>query len=102
MDSSLTTSNMINSNIVWTAYEFSKQIGTKLLQGCDYIGEKLAYWFGITRPKYEAEIREYYWMKEQESLKKKKKLEEFSGWKSDGDAVDCMDSAKLIKNSSKE
>ncbi|XP_053210748.1 protein FAM177A1-like [Panonychus citri] len=97
METSITTVNMINSNIVWTAVELTKSLGTKLLEGCDYIGEKLAFWFGITRPKYEAEIREYYWMKEQEKKKKSIEAEEFAGWKSDGDYVDSRDSVELIR-----
>lgn len=48
--------------------------------GCDYLGEKLAYFFGITKPKYEAEIREYYWMVEQEKRKKERMSQNFSGW----------------------
>lgn len=33
---------------------------------CDYAGEKLAWWFGITSPKFMYEIEEYNKMKEEE------------------------------------
>ena len=41
---------------------------SKSLEVCDSMGEKLAWWFGITQPKYLYEIEEYLRMqKEQES-----------------------------------
>ena len=33
---------------------------------CDYMGEKLAWWFGITKPKFLYEIEEFERMKKEE------------------------------------
>ena len=33
--------------------------GSKALELCDYVGESLASFFGITTPKYQFEINEY-------------------------------------------
>lgn len=46
----------------------------------DYYGEKLAYFFGITSPKYEAEIREYEKRTNEKRLAKEKETNEYSGW----------------------
>ncbi|KAI4492135.1 hypothetical protein M0802_010032 [Mischocyttarus mexicanus] len=45
--------------IPWTWHQ-TTFIGTKLLDGCDYLGEWLASFFGITTPKYQFEIDEFY------------------------------------------
>ncbi len=36
------------------------------LKACDFIGEKLAWWLGITKPKFFYEIEEYKRMKQEE------------------------------------
>ncbi|XP_015185432.1 PREDICTED: protein FAM177A1 [Polistes dominula] len=45
--------------IPWTWHQ-TTFIGTKLLDGCDYVGEWLANFFGITTPKYQFEIDEFH------------------------------------------
>lgn len=42
----------------WTWYQ-TTHVGTKILDGCDYVGEWLANFFGITTPKYQFEIDEF-------------------------------------------
>ncbi|KAK2582566.1 hypothetical protein KPH14_004856 [Odynerus spinipes] len=42
----------------WTWYQ-TTVVGTKILDGCDYLGEWLANFFGITTPKYQFEIDEF-------------------------------------------
>lgn len=37
----------------------TQSAGGLVLKACDYLGEGLANFFGITRPKYEYEIEEY-------------------------------------------
>lgn len=46
----------------WMWYQ-TTMAGTKTLQVCDYLGESLASFFGITTPKYRFEINEFYRMK---------------------------------------
>lgn len=46
----------------------------------DYYGEKLAYFFGITSPKYEAEIREYERRVTQGKTDMETEANEYSGW----------------------
>ncbi|KAL0279402.1 UNVERIFIED_CONTAM: hypothetical protein PYX00_000972 [Menopon gallinae] len=41
--------------------------GSKALEACDYMGEFLAEFFGITTPKYQYEIDEYHRMKREVS-----------------------------------
>ncbi|XP_054261893.1 protein FAM177A1-like isoform X2 [Macrosteles quadrilineatus] len=54
--------------------------GSKTLEVCDYLGESLASFFGITTPKYQFEIDHYQQMlAEEEELKKKQDLE-MGGW----------------------
>lgn len=60
------------NNVVW--------LGSKTLEVCDYIGEGLANFFGITSPKYEYEIEEYKKRVEEEVRSKEKLSQEFSGW----------------------
>nr|CAD7424208.1 unnamed protein product [Timema monikensis] len=45
----------------WTLYHVVTA-GSKTLQVCDYLGESLANFFGITTPKYQYEIDEYHRM----------------------------------------
>lgn len=51
-------------------------MGNKTLAAIDYVGETLAYVFGITSPKYQLEINEY--QRTQDKLKKSQ--EETKGW----------------------
>ena len=43
---------------------------------CDYMGEKLAWWFGITKPKFLYEIEEYERMKKEEEERNKDDIAE--------------------------
>lgn len=49
------------STLSWTSWILYKawSMGTLALSACDYAGEGLANFFGITSPKYWAEIEEY-------------------------------------------
>ncbi|KAH9369355.1 hypothetical protein HPB48_018781 [Haemaphysalis longicornis] len=42
----------------WSSFllHWALQLGTQALAVCDYLGEHLANWFGITAPKYRYEI----------------------------------------------
>ena len=42
----------------WLKYKATSG-ASKSLEVCDSLGEKLAWWFGITQPKYLYEIEEY-------------------------------------------
>lgn len=50
---------------------------------CDYLGETLANFFGITTPKYQYEIDEYYRIIKEQKETQEKQTAEYSGWKSD-------------------
>jgi len=63
---------------VW--YQVAK-LGSTTLSACDYLGEHLANFFGITSPKYQFEVNEYFKMKAEEEEEKKKQDEEAQGWK---------------------
>ena len=57
-------------------------MGSTTLGYCDFIGEKLAWWFGITSPKYYYELQEFQRMKEEEEEEEsRRKVDEF-GWSS--------------------
>jgi len=43
----------------WAWYQ-TTWVSSKVLDGCDYVGECLANFFGITAPKYQFEINEFY------------------------------------------
>lgn len=47
---------------------------------CDAAGERLAWWFGITSPKYYYEIQEALRMKDEEEARKKRQDAEMAGW----------------------
>lgn len=65
----------------WTLYR-TTQAGSKILQACDYVGEGLANFLGITSPKYQFEIDEYYRTKAQQEEEMKKENEQSFGWHS--------------------
>lgn len=52
--------------VPWLGYMASKS-AYKSLEVCDSVGEKLAWWFGITKPKFLYEIEEYNRMKQEEA-----------------------------------
>lgn len=55
--------------IHWFGY-----LGKRIYQACDAVGEKLAWWVGITKPKYYDEIREFEQMDEEVRFREKKTL----------------------------
>jgi hypothetical protein len=54
--------------------------GSGMLSYADAAGEKLAWWFGITSPKYYYEIQEAIRMKKEEEERKGMEDAEMSGW----------------------
>ena len=67
--------------IPWMLY-YTWFMGSTTLGYCDFIGEKLAWWFGITSPKYYYELQEFQRMKEEEEEEEsRRKVDEF-GWSS--------------------
>lgn len=64
----------------WTLYS-----GSSALAACDYVGEGMANFLGITSPKYQYEIEEFNRMQEEEEKEKKEQEEQMAGWTS-GDA----------------
>ena len=65
--------------IPWTIYNFWF-MGSSMLGYCDFLGEKLAWFFGITSPKYYYEIEEFKRMQEEEEEEKKNRQVEEQGW----------------------
>ncbi|XP_048504732.1 protein FAM177A1-like isoform X2 [Athalia rosae] len=64
----------------WMWYQ-TTWVGSKTLSACDYVGESLASFFGITDSKYQFEIREYDRMKAREAELQKKEDLEMGGWR---------------------
>merc|ERR1711890_40367 len=65
----------------WMLY-YTWFMGSTALSYCDFVGEKLAWWFGITSPKYYYELQEFQRMKEEEEEEEsRRKVDEF-GWSS--------------------
>ena len=52
---------MLQKTLAWGAWFWYQTVlaGTKTLEVCDYFGEALANFFGITTPKYQFEIDHY-------------------------------------------
>ncbi|KAK0163426.1 hypothetical protein PV327_007110 [Microctonus hyperodae] len=63
----------------WTWYQ-TTLASSKLLEGCDYVGEALADFLGITSPKYHFEIQEYKRQQLAEAEEKLKADQETKGW----------------------
>ena len=59
--------------------------GTNILAFADNWGEKLAWFFGITSPKYYWELEEFKKMSAEEEELKKKEAEENFGWTEKGE-----------------
>ena len=70
----------------WLIYK-SWTAGTMALSACDYLGENLAYFFGISTPKYWAEIEEYKRMQAEESERQTKAV----GWSVSSDVSEGID-----------
>ena len=54
--------------------------GTSTLAVCDSLGERLAWWLGITSPKYYYEIQEAKRMKREEEERLARQDAEMAGW----------------------
>ncbi|PSN35238.1 Protein FAM177A1 [Blattella germanica] len=67
----------------WLWYQ-TLNVGTKSLEVCDYLGEHLASFFGITTPKYQYEIDEYNRMMAEEEEQRQKEDLEMGGWNDSG------------------
>lgn len=61
----------------WMIHKMSKT-GSSVLMGCDYVGEKLAAFLGITTPKYSYEIEQYKKMKQEQKQMAKEDMESAS------------------------
>lgn len=72
-------------------FHMSWLLGTGLLNRCDHYGEKLAWFFGITSPKYYWEIQEFKKMKEEEAERQKQEAENTSGWNCDTKPKQVLD-----------
>lgn len=55
-------------------------LSSKALAACDYVGESLADFLGITTPKYSYELAEAERMKAEQEAEKKKADLEMAGW----------------------
>ena len=62
--------------MVWYAWF----MGSTALSYCDFVGEKLAWWFGITSPKYYYELEEFKRMQEEEKEAEEKRKVDEHGW----------------------
>lgn len=54
--------------------------GTAFIAGCDYVGESIASFLGITSPKYNYEIEQFKKMQEQQATRKAKEDIESANW----------------------
>lgn len=63
----------------WMWYQ-AATAATQTLQVCDYLGESLASFFGITTPKYQYEIEEYHRVIAEEKEMQQKMDMEMGGW----------------------
>lgn len=63
----------------WMWYQ-AASAASQTLQVCDYLGESLASFFGITTPKYQYEIDEYHRIVAEEKEMQKKMDMEMGGW----------------------
>jgi hypothetical protein len=65
--------------------------GSTLLTYCDFVGEKLAWFLGITSPKYYYELEEFKRMKLEEEERQKRQDAESAGWKASPDSSQTID-----------
>ncbi|XP_032685475.1 protein FAM177A1 [Odontomachus brunneus] len=63
----------------WAWYQ-TTWLSSKMLDGCDYVGEFLANFLGITAPKYQFEINEFYRLQALEKEMLHKQDLELGGW----------------------
>jgi len=69
--------------VPWMVY-YSWLAGSTFFQYCDSWGEKLAWFFGITSPKYYYELEEFKKMQLEEEERKQKEAENTAGWLEQG------------------
>ncbi|XP_043249639.1 protein FAM177A1 isoform X2 [Colletes gigas] len=81
-EENITTSHIDPKTLNWMPWAWyqTSWFGTKLLDGCDYAGEWLANFFGITSPKYQFEINEFYRLQALENEMTHKQDLEMGGW----------------------
>lgn len=81
-DASTQVTSINPSTLQWRPWIWyhTVNVGIKTLKVCDYLGEHLASFFGITTPKYQYEIDEHDRMMEEEEERKKKQDMEMGGW----------------------
>ncbi|KAL6429247.1 hypothetical protein ACFW04_008157 [Cataglyphis niger] len=81
-ENSKTMSQIDTKNMNWLpwAWHQTTWISSKMLDGCDYVGECLANFFGITAPKYQFEINEFYRLQALEREMFNKQDLEMGGW----------------------
>ena len=65
--------------VPWAVY-LAWLAGTSTLAVCDSLGERLAWWLGITSPKYYYEIQEAKRMKREEEERLARQDAEMAGW----------------------
>ncbi|XP_046625003.1 protein FAM177A1-like [Neodiprion virginianus] len=84
----------------WIWYQ-TTWVGSKTLSACDYVGESLANFFGITSPKFQFEINEYYRMKAEEAEAQRKEDLEMGGWTENNrnNLVNNSTSTEQVENS---
>ncbi|XP_071647838.1 protein FAM177A1 [Temnothorax longispinosus] len=77
-----TVSQIDTKNMTWLpwAWHQTTWFSSKMLDGCDYVGECLANFFGITAPKYQFEINEFYRLQALERELFHKQDLEMGGW----------------------
>lgn len=64
-----------------------------MLSYADHLGEKLAWFFGITSPKYYYELEEFKKMQEEEEARKEKLDAEMHGWASKEEVDQVVETA---------
>ena len=80
--------------VPWALY-LAWMAGTSTLAVCDSIGERLAWWLGITSPKYYYEIQEAKRMKKEEEERLARQDAEMAGWEKRGDEGKVVSSQEI-------
>ncbi|XP_021936106.1 protein FAM177A1-like isoform X2 [Zootermopsis nevadensis] len=97
-DTSAQITNKLNPSLLpwgsWIWYH-TVHAGSKSLQVCDYLGEHLASFFGITTPKYQYEIDEYNRIMAEEDERQRKMDLEMGGWTEAPEKTEGAISAQL-------
>jgi len=67
------------------------------LKACDYMGEKLAWWLGITKPKFLYEIEEYKRMKKEQEEREKEDQAEAIVIGADGTSIVSVQQVNTVE-----